>query len=274
MLNLIATTDTLELVTDAAVTVDVVAEWVDISNAVPPVIQDVGRTATQISTATTTAIVAAPGGTKRRNIKTLTIRNRHATTSVGVTVQLDISGTNYERHKVTLLAGEMLEFVEGVGFFVAVTTRKAFVNRRVTADVINATTSFADVTGLTCPVSNGKFYNFEAHLYHIGNATTTGAQFGINGPTMTTMRISEIDVILGSLTAATMGSNTTDVTTRDVASIAETTGAATVVLAILSGYINPSADGTFAVRCASEVAVAAGLTVKAGSWLQLWECDN
>ena len=35
-----------------------------------------------------------------------------------------------------------------------------------------------------------------------------------------------------------------------------------------------AADGTFAVRCASEVAVAAGLTVKAGSWLRLWETDN
>jgi hypothetical protein len=42
-------------------------------------------------------------------------------------------------------------------------------------------------------------------------------------------------------------------------------------LAILSGYINPSAAGTFAVRGQSEVAVAAGLTVKKGSWLHLFE---
>jgi len=271
MLNLVLTTDKLRLVTDAAVTVDVHASFVDLSGTtVTP-----GKQNTAFTTATTTDIVNVPGAFTVRNVKTLHIRNKHATSSVGVTVTYDQNGTVFEIHKVTLLAGEMLEYVEGIGFFVAAITRKAFFNRRVTADSVHATAAtFADVTGLTCPVFSGKHYNFEAHLYHIANATTTGAQFGINGPTMTGMRINEIDVILGSLTAATMGSSTTDVVTRDVAAMAETTGAATVVLAILSGWINPSADGTFAVRATSEVTVAAGLTVKQGSWLQLWETDN
>lgn len=46
------------------------------------------------------------------------------------------------------------------------------------------------------------------------------------------------------------------------------------LLVKLSGYIQPSANGTFAIRCKSEIAVAAGLTVKAGSWLRIWETDN
>ena len=37
------------------------------------------------------------------------------------------------------------------------------------------------------------------------------------------------------------------------------------------GYINPSASGTFVIRGKSEVAVAAGLTVRQGSWLHIWE---
>lgn len=268
-----AGTDKLQLITDAAVTVDVHADWIDRDTAA--FTQTLGRTNTAISTATTTDIVATPGATTTRIVKTLHIRNKHATSSVGVTVQFDQNATLFELHKVTLLAGEMLEYVEGIGFFVAQTTRKAQFLRRVTADSIHATAAtFADVTGLTCPVQSGKHYNFIAHLWHIGNATTTGAQFAINGPTMTAMRISGMDTILGSLTAATMGSPTTDVTTRDVAVIAETTGAATVVLAIMDGWINPSADGTFAVRATSEVTVAAGLTVKQGSFLNLWETDN
>ena len=32
-------------------------------------------------------------------------------------------------------------------------------------------------------------------------------------------------------------------------------------------------DGTFALRCASEVAVAGGLVIKAGSWMRLREID-
>jgi len=62
---------------------------------------------------------------------------------------------------------------------------------------------------------------------------------------------------------------------RDDMKVVETTGPGAVnMLAIISGYIVPSADGTFAVRCASEVAVASGLTIKAGSWLRIWETDN
>lgn len=277
MILLTAATDKIQVITDAAVTVDVHADYIDATQANPPVIQGdtSGRQNAAITTAATTDVVAAPAASETRNVKALFVRNKHATSSVGVTVQFNANGTLYELIKVTLLAGETLSFVDGVGFFVTQTTRKAFFNRRVTADSVHATAAtFADITGLTCPVQTGKHYCFEAHLYHIGNATTTGAQFGINGPAMTAMRIQSIDVILGSLTAATMGSPTTDVTARDTATMAETTGAATVVLAIISGWINPSADGTFAMRATSEVSVAAGLTVKQGSWLQLWESDN
>jgi len=57
--------------------------------------------------------------------------------------------------------------------------------------------------------------------------------------------------------------------------VVETTGPGAVnMLAILSGFFNPSADGTFAVRCVSEVAVAGGLVVKAGSWCRVWEATG
>jgi hypothetical protein len=274
MLNLAATTDKLQLVTSAAVTVDVHASYVDLSGTtVTP-----GRKNTAITTAATTDIVASPAGSTVRNIKTLHIRNKHATSPVDVTVLYEGSATDadVELHKVTLLAGETLEYIEGVGFFTVQLVRKVFFNRRVTTDVINATTSFADVTGLTCPVEAGKHYNFDAGLFHIENASTTGARFGVNGPAMTAMRLHEFGGFAGAVGAGTMQANVGDVTALDTAAIAATSSAGTpqVIVAFLTGWINPSAAGTFAVRCASEVAVAAGITVKAGSWLQLWEADN
>jgi hypothetical protein len=160
-----------------------------------------------------------------------------------------------------------------------ITDKRMFVGRldvrlRVTADVINATTSFADITGLTCPVEAGKHYNFVAHLYHLANATTTGAQFGINGPAMTGLRLQSLDVKTASAATAVMASNAADVTTLDTAAIVELDSSTTPALAILSGWFNPSAAGTFAVRSKSEVAIAAGLTVQRGSWCSVWEAGT
>lgn len=268
-------TDKLQVVTSAALAVSVLASWMDLasngSGDPTP-----GRTGTAITTAATTDVVATPGASTVRNIKELTIRNKDTSASDDITIIYNANGTLYELYKVTLAAGETLEYIEGIGWFKITNTTKLDAKLRVAgSDVVFATAaSFADITGLTCPVESGKHYNFEAHLYHIGNATTTGAQFGIGGIAMTGMRIQTIDVILGSLTAATMGSNVSDVTAINTAAAAETTGAATMVLAILSGWFNPSAAGTFAIRGTSEVSVAAGLTIKVGSWARVWEADN
>lgn len=127
MLLLTATTDKLQLVTSAAATVDVHASYMDMSQAVPPVVQGdtSSRTNTAITTAATTDIVAAPAASETRNIKTLHIRNKHASTTTDVTVQFNQNGTIFELHKATLAAGELLEYVEGVGFFEVETTPTA-----------------------------------------------------------------------------------------------------------------------------------------------------
>jgi hypothetical protein len=113
MLNLAASTDAVEILTSAAATIDVHASFLDLSGTtVTP-----GKQATAITTATTTTVVSAPAASTWRNIKTLNIRNKHASLSCDVTVQIDISGTNYELVKQTLRAGETLQYIEGVGWF-------------------------------------------------------------------------------------------------------------------------------------------------------------
>lgn len=115
MLLLTSTSDLLQVVTGQAVTaIDVHASWVDYaSGTVTP-----GRTNTpSITTATTTTVVAAPGASTQRNVKTLNIRNRDASLSCDVTVKHTDGTNNLELIKITLAAGDVLEYVEGVGFF-------------------------------------------------------------------------------------------------------------------------------------------------------------
>jgi hypothetical protein len=273
MLLLVATTDKISVITSAAVAISVNASFLDMSNADPPVVKGStsGKQNTAISTATTTDVVAAPAASTLRNVKALNIRNKDASTACDVTVQFDQNATLFELYKTTLAAGATLEYIEGVGFFVIQNVAKLDAKLRVVTDVVNATTSFADITGLTVAVENAKHYNFLAHLYHQTNATTTGAQFAVNGPTMTGMIGASVAEITTSVTAAAYASSAA-VTARDTAFVVETTGPGAVnMLAIISGWINPSAAGTFAMRLASEVAVASGLTVKAGSWCRIWE---
>ena len=270
MIHLVDTNDKLSMILSAAVTVDTICSYTDLDGTtVTP-----GKAAFARSTAATHDLVAAPSGTAKRRVHTMFIRNRHATSAVDVTVQLDDGGSLFELHKVTLLAGEMLEYVEGLGFFTVQTTRRELYNRRVTTDYVNATTSFSDITGLTCLVSAGKHYRFLAHLFHFANATTSGPRFAINGPAMTALRLGAIITESGGVAAAVMNGNVGDVTALDTAVAATTDSTTTMVLSIFSGWFNPSASGTFAIRGASEVAVAAGLTVKAGSWLEVAETDN
>lgn len=176
MLLLTATTDKIQVITGQAVTVDVHASYVDASNAVPPVVQGdtMGRTNTAISTATTTDVVAAPGANDIRNVKTLHIRNKHATSSVDVTVQFNQNATLFELHKVTLKAGDMLQYVEGVGFFT--TTSVASLTNKSTASQGAGFSSDTYITGSNVSCVNpvvGTTYILEFDAAKTGAGTAT-----------------------------------------------------------------------------------------------------
>lgn len=268
MLNLVLTTDKLQLVTSAAATLDVHASFADLSGTtVTP-----GKENTAITTAATTDIVAAPAASTVRNVKTLHVRNKHASLATDVTIVFDANGTDYELYKGGLLAGEALEYIEGIGFFTLGSSR---LDKwlRMSADAVNATTSFADVTGLTCPVESGKTYNFEAKLIHVENATTTGPRFGINGPTLSGILISIHDVVTAGVDTTTMRSGSATAVDTSAAG-ASLTGSTANVLAIMTGVFTTGAAGTFAIRFQSEIAVAAGVTVRAGSWCHVWEATG
>lgn len=112
MINLSTTSDLLRLTTDSAANIDVQSNWVDLSGTtVTP-----GRTNTLISSSTTTTIVASPAASTVRNVKSVFIRNRHASLSCTVTV-LHSDGSNIPQVFSKLLApGDELQYVDGNGF--------------------------------------------------------------------------------------------------------------------------------------------------------------
>lgn len=118
MLLLCSTSDKLQIITATPVsTIHVHASYVDVDGTtVTP-----GRKNTLITAGapTTTDVVLSPGSaTTYRNVKALTIRNSHATSSNAITIQHTDGTTVAELHKYTLLAGETLMYIEGVGWFV------------------------------------------------------------------------------------------------------------------------------------------------------------
>lgn len=274
-----ASTKKIQLITSAAASIRPVVSWIKTDTSTPPVPQDLDTTfLAAITSATTTDILAGATSTRTR-VGVMSFRNADASVTCDCTVQM-VDGTNTEvLIKATLLPGETLHFTgtswvhyDSNGGAYGPSNPKLDAKLYVSTDVVNATTSFADITGLTVALQSGKRYAFEARLIHVNNASTTGSQFGVNiGAAPTTLVVGTIDTVTPSVTAAAVSAGAA--TALDTAITAQTTGSTSNRLAVISGFIRPSADGTFAIRCKSEVAVAAGLTVKAGSWLRIWECD-
>lgn len=150
MLLLTSTSDLLKVVTGSALTIDVHASYMDYNGTVVTP----GRTNTAITTATTTTVVGSPGSGVQRNVKMLTIANKDVASQV-VTVQHTDGSTTVQLWKGTLNAGDILEFLEGVGFFIIPRQPGASFNYFSTADqTINAATT-ALLTGslITIPAS-------------------------------------------------------------------------------------------------------------------------
>jgi hypothetical protein len=273
MIYLSLTTDKIQLVTSSAATVDVNCNFVEAVKATGAT-ADIGKQNTAISSATTTDILAVPGASNARTLKQMTVRNKDATLSIDVTVLYNANATTYELHKVTLGTGDSLIYIEGVGFFTLAPAAKLDSFLRMPNDTTHATAAtWADLTGLAVALKSGKNYVYEAHLFHINNATTTGSQFGYNiGAAPTIAIVGNHSGVTNAVVTGVISLGTA--TARDTAITAQTTGSTGITHTIIGGHIQPSADGTFALRGTSEVTVASGMIVKAGSWLHMRETDN
>lgn len=274
MILLASTSDLVRVKTSAAINADVHASWVDINGTtVTP-----GRTNTPISTATTTTVVASPAASTYRTLKTLTVRNRDATTAQDITI-IHTDGTNaMEMFKATISAGEVLHYHEAAGFWITDTNGAAKVSQTIGSPVVNtlntvvlasdvvnnnaSANTIADVTGLSFSVVSGQTYYFEFVIAYTSAATTTGSRWSINGPASPTLLNYTSQY---TLTATSNTSNSA--TAYDIPAAASATSLTAGNVATVWGIITPSSDGTVIARFASEVTVSA-ITAKAGSILR------
>lgn len=277
MLLLTGTSDLVRVVTDAAIATDVHASYVDLNGStVTP-----GRTNTAITTAATTTVVGSPSASTQRTVKTLTVRNKHASLSQGVTILHTDGTTPVELIAVSLAAGECLHFHEAAGFWttdalgrnktaqyanVGTPTGSGLTTVVLGADVINnngVANTIADVTGLSFAVTANNTFYFQFNILFTAAATTTGSRWSINGPASPTYLNYESRY---SLTTTTETRNAL-LQAYDQPSAANGTSATTGNnWARIEGVIRPTANGTVIARFASEVASSA-IVAKVGSFV-------
>lgn len=189
MLFLATTTDKLQLITGAAVAVDVHCSFAD--NAGGTITE--GKQNTAIVTATTTDILAPPGASTVRKLKLMTVRNKGAAAQT-VTVVFDQNGTDFELHSETLVAGAMLQYIEGVGFqLFAPANRDVFAASTADQAIGASVTAYLTGSGLRLPSSlkAGTLLRWRVQLAKTAAATAALSwlvKFGTNGTTADTTR--------------------------------------------------------------------------------------
>ena len=184
-------------------------------------------------------------------------------------------------YTTNLAPGERVEFAEGSGWNVYMSNGALKVSQtngvnvlstgiqiaRLAADVTNnnaTANTIADVTGLSFAVTEGTLYRFRFFIRYTAAATTTGSRWSITGPGSPTLLTYRSQY---SLTTTSMTTNE-GLTAYDTPSGANASSAATGGnIAIVEGFIRPSANGTVTARFASEIASSA-IIARAGSYVE------
>jgi hypothetical protein len=147
------------------------------------------------------------------------------------------------------------------------TTNKFIVERTVVGeDNTTVAITYTDVAGLSFYGKAGEVYKFHAKVVYDVNATSTGVNFSVNGPTASV--ISYRSEVPTSATAEAVNFGNA----YDLPAAAQTTGSAFTAdnIAIVEGVISPSADGTIVIRGIREDAVSATCTVQGASSVLTW----
>lgn len=285
-MQLVGTTDKIELSRSSTANVDVVAEYVDATGVSPPVVQG-DTTGTQLSTFNTAAtgeIVAAAASGELRRINEITITNRHATLSVDVSVIHDRSGTDYRIiGPVTLRPGESLHYIKGMGWLPIYTPLNPAIRTVVlTADKSETSVTPSEATGLSITTGVGKYVFQHKLIVTAATAGTGPPRFSINH----TGTLTEINYWVYSVSATTTASdglidgdvslatggliNVNAARTKSTAGLAPFTShdATTQIMYIIDGIFVCSVDGDLELWHGSETAAVASV-IKAGSSLVL-----
>lgn len=226
--------------------------------------------------ATAVEIVPPPSASNYRVIDFISVLNTD-TANQNVTIYQHDGTTNFDIIKVTLSPNERIEYSEGNGFGVFNSAGSLKTLTQATqnvvssgwsttvlgADVSNSLTTLADITGLSFPVVSGVRYWFEFMIWYTSPATTTGSRFTINtGATPTALHYRSEYSLTGSTKTNNEQLGTLQLPAAANATSAYAAPAANV--ALISGFIQPSADDNVVAQSASETGGQA-IVAKQGS---------
>lgn len=134
---------------------------------------------------------------------------------------------------------------------------------KLTADQASTATALANTTGLSFAVTAGQTYRFAAVIVYRTAVLTTGIRLGATAPAFT---VYSANVTIGGIAVDGTGAAFHGALTTSGDSVVSPTVAAinTDYVASITGVLVPSANGTFQLQHATEVAATAA-TVRAGS---------
>jgi len=239
--------------------------------------KSVGRTVTLTNNTTDVTLVPAPPANRIRQVDYISVYNQD-TANASVTIKYDANGTEYIMWTGVLGAAERLEYLpsEGWNTYTNQGSFKSTISQGNNAissslsqvvlgsDVTNnngTANTIADVTGLSFSVTAGNIYYFRFIIRYTSAATTTGSRWSVNGPGSPTFLTYKSEY---SLTTTSLTFNG-GLTSYDLPAASNATSATTAGnIAIVEGFIQPSANGTVIARFASEIASSA-IVAKAGS---------
>lgn len=138
-------------------------------------------------------------------------------------------------------------------------------------DVTNATTTSADVPGLTIPLMANVRTRFLAYIDFTTNAATTGAQFSVNAVNLAgaALTFSRLNFRTESPSSATAQNYNEGLNALDAYGTPPTTSPANLQgQARVEGFIIPSVDGFLVIRNKASTAVASANIVRAGSFIE------
>lgn len=271
-----ATTDSLQVITGQAGSVDVHASYGETDQGTPPVLQKLDRQNTAITTATTTTVLSAPAASRTRGLKAMTIRNKHATNAMDVTVIFNQNSTLFEMHKVTLAAGEMLQYIDNIGFFkIQNVAGNGDLFRILSADdaggqnVLTAQPWFP--TSGAVAVAGTTTYLMDALLL-ISRAAgavshTTGILFG-GTATLTSIQY-QADVNTGDVDATSADSRTISRVATNTAVKAASVSTTEQISIRLVGAVRINVAGTFIPQFIYSAAPGGAPTIKANSYFRM-----
>ncbi len=138
------------------------------------------------------------------------------------------------------------------------------VNRKfLPANVASSSTTLADVTGLSFPVTTGVTYRFKFFIVYSASTTAIGSRWTINGPTATTLRF------YSTYPSSTSANAFYYQSAYNGASATANSGSTTSNIAIIEGTINCSSSATEVIaRIAAE---SATITAIGGQSFVEWE---